>query len=205
MRPPYVMLCACPEKPIIACGLHVLLGLAHTGPDLLLEGGPIVPPHDGGVDVGGTLVVGVGQHGNDGDEDLLDAQDRTPPLLGRLLGVHGVLTGWVEDGDANLAILVDVGVPHFRRELHLRGHVGKVLGKFEVGLEEASLVQRAVGAHYHHLPIVHIALVGQSHRDQIDRVLVEFCGQEAGARGKRGGGTRESNGENKQVKYDGQK
>ena len=66
----------------------------------------------------------------------------------------------MEDGDADLAILVDVGVPHFRFEFHGGGEVGKFGGERQPSLEEAALVQRAVGTHYHDLPVVNIAIVG---------------------------------------------
>lgn len=35
----------------------------------------LVAPHLSRLDVGGTLVVGLGKHAHDGDEDLLDGLD----------------------------------------------------------------------------------------------------------------------------------
>jgi hypothetical protein len=47
----------------------------------------------------------------------------------------------VKDGNAHFSTLVDIGVPHFRHEGHLRGHVGEVGRELELGLEEASLIE----------------------------------------------------------------
>lgn len=67
---------------------------------------PALAPHLGGLDVGGALVVGLGQHAHDGDEDLFDGLDGRP-ALGGVLVVVGVVAGGVEDGDADEAAGVD--------------------------------------------------------------------------------------------------
>lgn len=46
----------------ILLALHALLRTTHNFPHTLLEGSLVVAPHDGSVNVGGRLVVGVGQH-----------------------------------------------------------------------------------------------------------------------------------------------
>lgn len=67
---------------------------------------PPLAPHLGGLDIGGALVVGLGEHAHDGDEDLLDRLNGAPPLR-CVLVVVGVVTGWVEDGDADEAGGID--------------------------------------------------------------------------------------------------
>ena len=66
---------------------ELLLGLPHTTSNLLLEFWVVVPPLLGRVHVGRALVVGVGEHGDDGDEDGLHCVDRQPPLTRLLVPV----------------------------------------------------------------------------------------------------------------------
>lgn len=73
---------------------------------LLLIFGPALAPHLSGLYVGGTLVVGFGQHAHDGDQYLLDRLDRAPPLR-RVFVVVGVVAWGVQDGDADEAAGVD--------------------------------------------------------------------------------------------------
>lgn len=53
--------------------LHALLGIADNFADTFLEGRFVRAPHDGGIDVSGRIVIGVGQHGNHRDDDGFDA------------------------------------------------------------------------------------------------------------------------------------
>ncbi|TKW58387.1 hypothetical protein CTA1_5241 [Colletotrichum tanaceti] len=80
----------------------------HAVADLLLVVGAALAPHLGGLDVGGALVVGLGEHAHDGDENFLDGLDGGPALRGVLV-VVGVVAGRVEDGDADEAAGVDWG------------------------------------------------------------------------------------------------
>lgn len=66
----------------------------------------MIAPHLGGVDIGGALVVRLGQKVHDGQQDLLDRLDGRPALRGVLV-VVGVVAGRVEDGDAHQAAGVD--------------------------------------------------------------------------------------------------
>lgn len=79
---------------------------AHLVPNLLFILGPPLPPHLRSLDIGRALVIRLGQHAHDRDEDLLHALDGRPALRGVLV-VVGVVTGRVEDRDANRAIGVD--------------------------------------------------------------------------------------------------
>lgn len=83
--------------------------LAHAVADLVLVLGASLAPHLCGFHVCGALVVGLGQHAHDGDEDLLDRLDGRP-ALGCVLVVVRVVAGGVEDGDADEAAGVDWGV-----------------------------------------------------------------------------------------------
>lgn len=67
---------------------------------------PALAPHLGSLNVGGTLIVWLGQHAHDGDEDLFDGLDGRPALRGVFV-VVGVVAGRVEDGDADEAAGVD--------------------------------------------------------------------------------------------------
>ena len=79
-----------------------------------------VSPHLGGVDVGGALAVGLGEHRHDGEEDLLHRLHRAPPLRARLVAQR-VVAGRVQDRDADAPVRVDVRVEDLRDEPHLRG------------------------------------------------------------------------------------
>ena len=76
--------------------------------DLCLVGVAVIAPHFGGVDVGGRLVVGLGQHGHDGQKNGFDALDRGPSL-GRTLIGHGIGAGLVEDGNAHITVRENCG------------------------------------------------------------------------------------------------
>lgn len=80
--------------------------LPHFIADLLLVLGSALPPHLSSLDVGRTLVIWLSQHAHDGDKDLLDALDGRP-ALGGVLVVVGVITGGMQDGNADCTIGVD--------------------------------------------------------------------------------------------------
>ena len=65
-------------------------------------------------------------------------------------------------------------MPHFRLEGHGWGHVGKLGGKLEGGLEEAPFVEGVCGANEEELPFED-AVVHQADGDAFRGVLVEFC------------------------------
>ena len=70
---------------VVLPSLHEFLLRSPDAPrHLPLELGEVLPPLLGGVHVGRRLVVGVGQHRDDRDQDRLHGVDRQPPL-GRLL------------------------------------------------------------------------------------------------------------------------
>ena len=79
----------------------------------------------GGVHVGWGLVVGVCEHGDDRDEYRLHGVDGQP-ALGGLLVAPAVVAGLVKDGDAHVAVLVDVRVPDVGD--HLEEEEGKDRG-----------------------------------------------------------------------------
>ena len=122
------------------CPLHeVFLRLSDTPGHLPLELWEVLPPLLCGVDVGGRLVVGVRQHGDDGDEDGLHRVDGQPALVG-LLVAPPVVARLVKDGDANVAVLLDVGVPDVGDHLQLGRPQRVLLREGQVALEEAALV-----------------------------------------------------------------
>ena len=71
-----------------------------------------------------------------------------------------VLPRIVKDGDANLPVFVNIRMPHFRLEGHRGRLIRKVFREDESGLEEAALVESAIGAHDEDFPIVDVAFVG---------------------------------------------
>jgi hypothetical protein len=101
--------------------------LTHAVADLVLVLGASLSPHLGRLDVGRTLVVGLGQHAHDGDEDLLDRLDRGP-ALGCVLVVVGVVARSVEDRDADKAAGVDYIMLELAVDMVFRGEADEPLG-----------------------------------------------------------------------------
>lgn len=55
--------------------------------------------------------------------------------------IETVVPWWMQDRNAHAPIFVNVGVPHFRSELHIRWVVGKVFRENELRLEQATLAE----------------------------------------------------------------
>ena len=151
--------------------LAIILTLPNTLAHLLFESRLIISPLYSRVQISRTLIIGIRKHGNHRHEDLLHAQNRPPPLLGRLVRIVQIFPRLVKDGDAHLPVLVNVGMPHFGLEGHFGRLVREVFGEDEAGLEEAALEERAVGSHDEDFPVVDVAVVGEADGYQIDRVL----------------------------------
>lgn len=75
--------------------------------DLVLEFRSPFPPHPRRVDVGRRLVVGLGQHAHDTNQNLLHALDGRPAFRGVFVVIR-VVAGRVEDGYADHAVGVDL-------------------------------------------------------------------------------------------------
>ena len=54
------------------------------------------------------------------------------PLLRRQLGVGRIVNRRVQNGDAHVAILVDIRMPHLGGEAHSWRRIWIVVGKFDV-------------------------------------------------------------------------
>lgn len=93
----------------------------------------------------------------------------------------------MQDGDANFAIFVDVGVPDLGSESHGRRHIGEVLREDEASFEKSTFVEGSVGSHDKYFPFVHIAFINETHGDEVDRVLGKLCnGVKEGREGREG-------------------
>lgn len=154
--------------------LAFLLTLPHKLTNFLFERCSIIPPLYRGIQIRRALVIGIRQHGNDGHENLLHAKDRSPPLRGRLVNVVRIFTRIMQDGDANLPILINIWMPHLAFECHFGRLVRKVLREDESSLEEPSLVESAVRSHNKDFPVVNIAVVRESYGDEINWVLCQL-------------------------------
>ena len=62
--------------------LHIILALLHSLANFPFVAFAVVTPLDCGVEVGGGFVVRVGEHGDYGEDDLLDSDDGAPALWG---------------------------------------------------------------------------------------------------------------------------
>lgn len=120
--------------------LALLLTLPNTLSCPLFKPSPIIPPLYSSIQIRRTLVVRIRQHGNDTHQNLLHTQDRSPPLLGRFMGVLSIFPRIMQNGDAHLPIFINVWMPHFRLEGHFWWLVWKIFGEDEACLEEAALV-----------------------------------------------------------------
>lgn len=80
--------------------------LLHLIPNLLLVLGSPLAPHLSSLDIGRTLVIRLGKHTHNRDEDLLHALDGRPAFRGVFIVVW-VVAGGMKDGDAYGSIGVD--------------------------------------------------------------------------------------------------
>lgn len=153
--------------------LQLLLRFSHTFGHLLLELRVGLSPLLGGVHVGRALVVGVGQHGDDGDQDGLHGVDRQPALA-RLLVTVPVISWLVKNRDANFAVLINIWVPNLGENLELWGLEGVLPREQKVTLEETAFVEGIRGTNYHHLPSEDVVVVDESGGEALHRVLVQL-------------------------------
>lgn len=87
--------------------------------------------------------------------------DGKPALLWLLVAVH-VFSRIVQNGNADVSVPVDVGVPDVRDELHLGGLERVISGKGQMGFEYAAFVERVRRPDDHHLPAVQVAVLDQA-------------------------------------------
>ena len=142
-------------------GGDVLAGGLAEGGDALEEGCLVVAPLDGGRDVGWGGEVGVAKHGDDAEQDGVDALGRPPPLLGQL-SAHGVHAGGVEDRYTHWAVRVHVGVPEFAHEGQRRRAHREVRRELHLQLEHPSSVRGLCRAFHVDIPREHVRLIGDA-------------------------------------------
>jgi hypothetical protein len=135
-------------------------------PDLLLEALLVALELDGGVDVGRGLEVGIEYHGLDAEEHVLDGEHGPPLLYQLLLGVEDVLLGGMQNRDADLSVLVDVGVPHLGGENHGRRGVRVVVWEVQHCLEQPPLVNRVRRPFHAHPPLKQVVVL-QPHTERV--------------------------------------
>ena len=116
------------------------------------------------VQVGWRLDVRIIQHRDYTNQNWFHSKNRSPSLLRLLLRIHVVLTGWMQNRNTHVSVWVDVRVPHFCFEDHLRRIVGIVVWKFELCLEVAALVQCVLWSFEHDVPEEEIIVIFQSNR-----------------------------------------
>ena len=95
------------------------------------------------------------------------------PALRRALVAKRIIARRVEDGDAHLAVSVDVGVPELGGEPEGGWVVRVVAREGHVRLEDAALVRRVCRPHDHHLPDKRVGFVLEARRKALDGVLPE--------------------------------
>lgn len=94
------------------------------------------------------VVVGLSEEGLDGEEDGLDGVAGAPVLF--------------EDVEADVAVLVHVGVEAWRHERHLRGLEGIPAGEAQLHLVSEPLVDSAADARDAPRPNEHVVALGES-------------------------------------------
>ena len=80
--------------------------LLHLVSNLSLILGPALAPHLSSLDISRALVIRLGKHAHDRDEDLLYALDRRPALRSMLVMVR-VIAGRMEDRNADSPVGID--------------------------------------------------------------------------------------------------
>lgn len=121
------MLVAAPGAPLVLAQA-LPDALAAPPPEVLVLALLLLAQHARGLDVGRALLVGAVEQADGAQQDRLGGLDGAPALRGGLVAVL-VLLGRVQDRDAELAVLVDVGVERDRvLEGQGRRHV-RVVGR----------------------------------------------------------------------------
>ena len=130
---------------------------------------PILVVKPAGLGVGRTGGVGIAQQTLDAGEDGGNVVDGTPLIL--------------EDVEADLPVVVDVGVEHFGEESDVRGLVGVVLGELQDQLERSALPRGVVGTEDDGLPH-HNVVVHRCAGDSRGGIILEAGGWVVGGGGE---------------------
>ena len=130
-------------------------------PHLLIILLSLVTPLLGRIHIRRRLDIGVIQHRYHGQQDGLDSQHRLPPRVALVL-IHWVVNT-VQDRNADVAVLVDVGVPHGGHKLHFGRIVWEVLREFHRRLEIATFEGGILWAVEDDVPLEHVVVVFQAH------------------------------------------
>ena len=87
---------------------HLLISKtrSHIGTASLAELFRVLPPQPSGLNIGGAFIVRAAKHADDAEEDRFRGLHWRPALRGRFVAVL-VLFGWMKDGDAHVAVLID--------------------------------------------------------------------------------------------------
>ena len=94
------------------------------------------------------------------------------PLFGGQLAVGRIVDGRMEYGDADVAVLVDVRMPHARVKAHAGRRVRIVGGKLDARLEVAALVEGVRRSVDGHLPFEQV-VVDELDGEALQRLLVQ--------------------------------
>lgn len=121
--------------------LGFLLTFSHATRHLALEIRIRLSPFLCSVHIGRRLVVGIGQHRNDRDQNRFDSVHRQP-ALGGLLVAPLIIAGLVQNADADVSVLLDIRMPDLSDELHARRPQWVFLREEQVSFEEAALAAR---------------------------------------------------------------
>lgn len=109
MHPSYYFLSMPVSSPFLILAQTLPHTLPTPSPVVLVLAFLLLTQHPRCLDVCGALLVGAIEQADDAEEDRLGGLDGTPALGGGLVTVL-VFLGRVQDGDAQLAVLVNVGV-----------------------------------------------------------------------------------------------
>jgi len=96
------------------------------------------------------------------------------PALTRILISEIVCARFVQDRNAHVALLVDVGMPNLGDELHLGRTQWIVFGESELAVEETSFIQGVRRTQQQNIPNVNVTVVDQTGREAFHRVLLQF-------------------------------
>ena len=89
----------------------------------------MVHPLDVRFHIGSTFRVRIAQHGAHREQNCADSLYGTPFFIERFLLIESVNFGRMQDGDADVAIGIDVGMPEFRDKFERRRLLRIVFGK----------------------------------------------------------------------------
>jgi len=110
------------------------------------------------------LDVRIIKHRYDTNQNCLDSENRSPSFLRCFLRILCIFTWRVQNRNADLAVLVDIGMPHFGFEYHGWWIIWIIIWELKLCLEVTAFVECLLRSLENDIPDKHIVIILKSNR-----------------------------------------